>query len=64
MQNKSDFFGPMFILGLAELKLGLCTHTCSILLHCCHTWLRIHFQNELMWASDPKTLFRVFIILM
>lgn len=27
MKNKSDFFGPVFILGLAELKLGLHTHT-------------------------------------
>lgn len=63
MQNKSDVFGRVFILGLAELKLGL-PHTCCTLLHCCHTWLRIHFQNEVTWASDPKTLFCVFIILM
>lgn len=27
MRNKSDFFGPVFILGLAELKLGLRAHT-------------------------------------
>lgn len=26
MQNKSDFFGPVFILGLAELQLGVHTH--------------------------------------